>query len=128
MYESLLDTDPVKLYIKNNCGHVLYLPDTTNILVTNKIVTNYEDYYVKSPERNNHPSKYTSKAGLYLFTCVDTGLQYVGSAICLNTSVRSNFTRSYSSSNKLTADSNNLNPYYVTGFCDGESSFIIDVS
>ena len=78
MYESLLSTDPVKLYIKNNCDHLLSLKFSTDVFTSDKILTEYKDYNIKSSDRKNHPSTYTNKSGVYIFTCADTGFQYVG--------------------------------------------------
>lgn len=125
MYESLLDTDPVKLYIKNNCDHLLSLEFSIDVFTSDKILTEYKDYYVKSSDRKNHPSTYTNKSGVYIFTCIDTGFQYVGSAICLNKRFKSHLINSvrverggnnplYSAVQKLGWDRFIWKPFFIT--------------
>ena len=80
MYNSL--TDPiVKLYIQNNCLHLMSLGKD------NKEITprDFPDYKVDGPDKQGHPSLYTGVSGCYAFLCLKTGEYYVGSAICLNT-------------------------------------------
>lgn len=80
MYNSL--TDPVvKLYIQNNCLHLMYLDKFTK-----EITKKYYPYYVvDGQDKQGHPSLYTGMSGCYAFLCLKTGDYYVGSAVCLNT-------------------------------------------
>jgi hypothetical protein len=80
MYNSL--NDPVvKLYIQNNCLHLMslgkYAKEITQI--------DFTDYGVDGQDKQGHPSLYTGKSGCYAFWCLKTGDYYVGSAVCLNT-------------------------------------------
>lgn len=85
MYESLLDTDPVKSYIENFCLNLLSLSGTTGKLAFDKATSDYEYYSVKSNNKTNRASNYKGKSGLYVFECLDTGFQYIGSTSCLYT-------------------------------------------
>ena len=85
MYESLLDTDPVKSYIENFCLNLLSLSGTTGKLASDKATSDYEYYSVKSNNKTNRASNYKGKSGLYVFECLDTGFQYIGSTSCLYT-------------------------------------------
>jgi hypothetical protein len=51
MYESLSDTDPIKLYIKNNCLHLLDSLEITDILAIDNMTTDFDYYLVKSNEK-----------------------------------------------------------------------------
>jgi hypothetical protein len=80
MYNSL--TDPVvKLFIENNCLHLMSLDKYTKEITPRDFI----DYVVDGPDKQGHPSLYTGKSGCYAFLCLKTGDYYVGSAICLNT-------------------------------------------
>jgi hypothetical protein len=87
MYESLPDSDPVKSYLKNNCLHLLSMTGTTGIVAhKDKLASiEYMSYMVDSKDKKAHPSMYSGKSGCYMFECLDTGFQYIGSAICLYT-------------------------------------------
>jgi hypothetical protein len=83
MYNSL--TDPVvKLYIQNNCLHLISLDKHIKGGV-NTPQTDFIDYVVDGQDKQGHPSLYTGKAGCYAFLCLKTNDYYVGSAVCLNT-------------------------------------------
>lgn len=80
MYNSL--TDPVvKLYIQNNCSHLMFLDKYTKEIAQRDFL----DYGVDGQDKQGHPSLYTGKSGCYAFLCLKTGDYYVGSAVCLNT-------------------------------------------
>ena len=80
MYDSL--TDPiVKLYIQNNCSHLMFLGKYTKEIAERDFL----DYKVDGQDKQGHPSLYTGKSGCYAFLCLKTGDYYVGSAVCLNT-------------------------------------------
>jgi hypothetical protein len=80
MYNSL--NDPiVKLYIQNNCLHLMYLEIYTKE-ITQK---DFQDYAVDGLDKQGHPSFYTGMSGCYAFFCLKTGDYYIGSAVCLNT-------------------------------------------
>ena len=80
MYNSL--TDPVvKLYLQNNCGHLISLEEYTKEITPGDFLY----YGVDGPGKQGHPSLYTGKSGCYAFLCLKTGDYYVGSAVCLNT-------------------------------------------
>ena len=80
MYNSL--TDPiVKLYIQNNCLHLMSLGKDIKEITQR----DFPDYKVDGPDKQGHPSLYTGVSGCYAFLCLKTGQYYVGSAICLNT-------------------------------------------
>lgn len=80
MHNSL--TDPiVKLYIKNNCLHLISLDEYTK----EKSKGDFLDYAVDGQNKQGHPSLYTGESGCYAFLCLKTGDYYVGSAVCLNT-------------------------------------------
>lgn len=80
MYNSL--TDPiVKLYIQNNCLHLMSLGKDIKEITPR----DFPDYKVDGPDKQGHPSLYTGVSGCYAFLCLKTGEYYVGSAICLNT-------------------------------------------
>ena len=80
MYNSL--TDPiVKLYIQNNCLHLMSLGKDIKEITQR----DFPDYKVDGPDKQGHPSLYTGVSGCYAFLCLKTGKYYVGSAICLNT-------------------------------------------
>jgi len=82
MYSSI--TDPVvKLYIQNNCLHLMSL-DKHIKKITQKDF-DFIDYVVDGPDKQGHPSLYTGKAGCYAFLCLKTNDYYIGSAVCLNT-------------------------------------------
>jgi len=82
MYDSL--TDPVvKLYMKNNCLHLMSLGKHSKGITFNK--RNFLDYGVDGQDKQGHPSLYTGESGCYAFLCLKTGDYYVGSAVCLNT-------------------------------------------
>lgn len=95
MYDSLLDSDPLKLYIKNNCMHLLSLSGTTGLIPHDKLITTgYDNYLINSNEKIGHPSLYDGKSGIYVFECMNTGFQYIGSAICLNTRFKAHMVNS----------------------------------
>lgn len=96
MYESLPDSDSVKTYLKNNCFHLLSITGTTGIVAhKDKFVsTEYTSYKVNSKDKKAHPSLYSSKSGCYMFECLDTGSQYIGSAICLYTRYKAHMVNS----------------------------------
>jgi len=80
MYNNL--TDPVvKLYIQNNCSHLMFLGKYTKEIDQRDFL----DYGVDGQDKQGHPSLYTGKSGCYAFLCLKTGDYYVGSAVCLNT-------------------------------------------
>jgi len=80
MYNSL--TDPVvKLYVQNNCLHLMSLDKYTKEIAPR----DYIDYGVDGPDKQGHPSLYIGMSGCYAFLCLKTGDYYVGSAVCLNT-------------------------------------------
>lgn len=89
MYNSL--TDPVvKLYIQNNCLHLMSLDKYTKEITQR----DFRDYVVDGPDKQGHPSLYTGESGCYAFLCLKTGDYYVGSAICLNTRYKTHKVRS----------------------------------
>lgn len=99
MYDSLLDSNPLKFYIKNNCMHLLSMSETTGIIAHDKLITtDYDNYCINSNDKTGHPSMYNGKSGVYVFECIETGFQYIGSAICLNTRFKSHMVNSVSSS------------------------------
>jgi hypothetical protein len=62
MYDSLPDSSPLKLYIKNNCLHLLSLPDTTGIIAKDNLkVAGSNCYRINSTDKSRHPSKYDSR-------------------------------------------------------------------
>jgi hypothetical protein len=80
MYNSL--NDPiVKLYIQNNCLHLMYLERYTKEITPK----DFKDYAVDGLDKQGHPSFYTGMSGCYAFFCLKTGDYYIGSAVCLNT-------------------------------------------
>jgi hypothetical protein len=80
MYNSL--SDPVvKLFIQNNCSHLISLDKFDKEIIQRDFI----DYRVDGPDKQGHPSLYTGKSGCYAFLCLKTGDYYVGSAICLYT-------------------------------------------
>lgn len=83
MYESLSDSNPVKLYLKNNGLHLLSLEE--GIINEETFQSNFENYRVDSVDKQGHPSLYKGKSGCYAFVCLDTGFHYVGSAVCFHT-------------------------------------------
>jgi hypothetical protein len=80
MYNSLIDP-VVKLYIQNNCLHLMSLDKQTKEIITK----DFPNYVVDGKDKQGHPSLYTGKSGCYAFLCLKTGDYYVGSAVCLNT-------------------------------------------
>jgi hypothetical protein len=75
-------TDPVvKLFIQNNCFHLMPLNKYTKEINPRGFV----DYLVDGPDKQGHPSLYIGNSGCYAFLCLKTGDYYIGSAICLNT-------------------------------------------
>ena len=64
MYESLLDTDPVKSYIENFCLNLLSLSGTTGKLASDKATSDYEYYSVKSNNKTNRASNYKGESGV----------------------------------------------------------------
>lgn len=80
MYNSLIDP-VVKLYIQNNCLHLMSLDKQTKEITPKDFL----DYVVDGQDKQGHPSLYTGKSGCYAFLCLKTGDYYVGSAVCLNT-------------------------------------------
>ena len=95
MYENLKDSDPLKLYLKNNCLHLLTLSGSIGIFATNQpIITGYDNYFIKSNDKKNHPNIFNGKSGVYLIECIETGFQYIGSAVCLNTRFKSHLVNS----------------------------------
>ena len=89
MHNSL--TDPVvKLFIKNNCLHLMSLNKYTKEINPRDFI----DYLVDGPDKQGHPSLYAGKSGCYAFLCLKTGDYYVGSAICLNTRYKTHKVRS----------------------------------
>lgn len=84
-------TDPVvKLYIQNNCLHLMHLDKHTKGITQRDFI----DYVVDGPDKQGHPSLYTGKSGCYAFLCLKTGDYYVGSAICFNTRYKAHKVRS----------------------------------
>nr|YP_009262012.1 GIY-YIG endonuclease [Chrysoporthe austroafricana]AMX22087.1 GIY-YIG endonuclease [Chrysoporthe austroafricana] len=84
MYNSL--TDPVvKLYIQNNCLHLMSLDKNTAVSLPEIAKRDFLGYGVDGQDKQGHPSLYTGKSGCYAFLCLKTGDYYVGSAVCLNT-------------------------------------------
>jgi hypothetical protein len=56
MYDSLPDSNPLKLYIKNNCLHSLSLSGTTGIIAKDKLTaTDYDNYHINSNDKAGHP-------------------------------------------------------------------------
>lgn len=80
MYNSLTDPD-VKLFIQNNCLHLMSLDKYTKEITQR----DFRDYGVDGSDKLGHPSLYTGKSGCYAFLCLKTGDYYIGSAVCLNT-------------------------------------------
>lgn len=80
MYNSLIDP-VVKLYITNNCLHLISLDGYTKEITKGDFI----DYQVDGQNKQGHPSLYTGESGCYAFLCLKTGDYYVGSAVCLNT-------------------------------------------
>lgn len=62
MYNSLTDPD-VKLYIQNNCLHLMYLVKHTKEITKRDFI----DYRVDGQDKQGHPSLYTGKSGCYAF-------------------------------------------------------------
>ena len=84
MYNSL--SDPVlKLYVQNNCLHLIYLEKYINNISQKKFLA----YKVDGQVKQGHPSLYKGMSGCYVFFCLKTGDFYVGSAVCLNTRYKS---------------------------------------
>lgn len=80
MYNSL--SDPVvKLYIQNNCSHLMFLSKNTK----ERGQKDFIDYRIDGQDKQGHPCLYTGNSGCYAFLCLKTGDYYVGSAVCLNT-------------------------------------------
>ena len=84
-------TDPVvKLFIQNNCLHLISLDKFTKKITQRDFV----EYVVDGPDKLGHPSLYTGKSGCYIFLCLKTGDYYIGSAICLYTRYKTHKVRS----------------------------------
>jgi hypothetical protein len=80
MYNSL--NDPVvKLFLQNNCFHLMHLELNTKVINQREFL----DYNVDSEDKQGHPSLYKGMSGCYVFMCLKTGDYYIGSAICFNT-------------------------------------------
>lgn len=82
MYNSLADP-VVKLYIQNNCLHLMSLDKDIKKIIPKDF--DFIDYVVDGPGKQGHPSLYAGKAGCYAFFCLKTNDYYIGSAVCLNT-------------------------------------------
>lgn len=89
MHNSIADP-VVKLFIKNNCLHLMSLDKYTKEINPK----DYIDYPIDGPDKQGHPSLYAGKSGCYAFLCLKTGDYYVGSAICLNTRYKTHKVRS----------------------------------
>nr|AVD96792.1 GIY-YIG homing endonuclease [Ophiostoma novo-ulmi subsp. novo-ulmi] len=84
MYNNL-DDPIVKLYIKNNCLHLVPLRDGVEGIKQINISNDLPSYLVEGSDKQGHPYLYTGMSGCYIFYCLKTGQYYVGSAICFNT-------------------------------------------
>nr|YP_009072388.1 truncated GIY-YIG endonuclease [Sclerotinia borealis]AHX83030.1 truncated GIY-YIG endonuclease [Sclerotinia borealis] len=89
MHNSIADP-VVKLFIKNNCLHLMSLDKYTKEINPKDFI----DYPIDGPDKQGHPSLYAGKSGCYAFLCLKTGDYYVGSAICLNTRYKTHKVRS----------------------------------
>ena len=93
----------------------------------------YKIFLISDPFNNRAEIAKIAKGekGVYLFEVKSKNLKYVGSSINLYNRVCSYFhlTRSFSTYvPKELYFPNTLNPWFVTGFCDAESSFYIVIS
>lgn len=83
MYNSLDSNSPLKEFLRNNCLHLLDLKFSDTTVLTGTSASTLSSYSVQSTNKEGHPSKYFGAAGVYVFECISTGAQYVGSAIGL---------------------------------------------
>lgn len=91
MYDSLSDGDLLKEFLFRNCGHLLRPGFGPSDAMASTPLTHYPVSSGKSPVS---PATYTSQAGVYVFTCIATGVFYIGSALCLNSRFKSHITNS----------------------------------
>jgi hypothetical protein len=82
MFDSLPERDLLKFFLSKHCNHLLQLGFSKTGAMSSVPLTSYP---VSSGISPVSPSSYTRLAGVYAFTCVATGVLYIGSALCLNT-------------------------------------------
>ncbi|GAA4798460.1 hypothetical protein GCM10023329_58560 [Streptomyces sanyensis] len=71
MYNSLSEPDPLKIYIQNNCLHLISLQRFMSKAVN--LQKGLQEYRVDSSGKQGHPSLYKGKAGCYVLLCLSTG-------------------------------------------------------
>ena len=94
MYNSLPDSNPVKVYLNKNCLHLLSWQE---FMKGGNLQKDWDfvNYRVNSDDKQGHPRLYKGKSGCYIFWCINEDSYYVGSAICLYNRYKSHKLNSY---------------------------------
>ena len=94
MYNSLPESNTVKVYLYKNCWHLLSWQE---FMKGGNLQKDWDfvNYRVNSDDKQGHPRFYKGKSGCYIFWCINDDSYYIGSAICLYNRYKSHKLNSY---------------------------------
>lgn len=75
MYNSLPDSNPVKVYLHKNCLHLLSWQE---FIKGGNLQRDFVNYRVNSNDKPGHPRLYKGKSGCYIFWCLNDDSYIVG--------------------------------------------------